>query len=174
MGVRVPPEAPITRGNMPSLLLVNDFKGKDRKYNPNFYFKNTWTQYASNEIKFDVAKEYPYIFTIHRDVMEQYDQNDNVFFVDLRRWVERSCAGDVFLEYKNMNYRWWWNRDAKSEYQRETTEVRHGYWYLYFECECDFTMFGLKHGEKYSTVEQYHPSYGKDILEQDKIYDKVT
>ena len=160
---------------MPSLFFVNDFKGKDRKYNPNFYFKRTWTQYTSNEIKFDVAEEYPHIFTIHRDVMENIEvENQNTFFVDLRRWVERTCAGDVFLEYKNMNYRWWWNRDAKSEYQRETTEVRHGYWYLYFECECDFTMFSLKHSEKFSRVEQYHPDFGKNVLEQDKIYGKVS
>lgn len=159
---------------MPSLLFVEDFRGKDRKYNPRFYFKNTWTRYNNTELQFDVAKEYPHIFTIHRDVMEQYESDDNTFFVDCRRWVERSCAGDVLIDYKNMNYRWWWNRDAKSEWQRETTEVRHGYWYLYFECESDFAMFSLKYGEKYSSVEQYHLDYGKDVLEQDKIYGKVT
>jgi hypothetical protein len=163
---------------MPSLLFLDDFKGKDRKHNPRLYFKKTWYGvYNSEELQFNIEEEYPHVFTIHRDyyynALNAYGDN-NTFLVELRRWVERTCAGDLILDYKHMNYRWWWNREAKNEYQKEYTEVKHGYWYFYFEYESDLIIFKLKYSEAYSTIKKYHPDYGKDVLEQDKIYGKVT
>jgi hypothetical protein len=157
---------------MPSLLYLNHFKKEYTDIVP-LYFKKAYRDHRNGKWEFKVEEEYPHIVTIHIETLEDlYDNDDNSFWVELRRWVERRCEGDCIIDYKNMNYKWWWNREAKSEYQKEYTDVKHGYWYLYFECESDLTMFKLMHGEKVSVVQEYHPSYGKDVLEQDKIYNK--
>lgn len=158
---------------MPTLARLSDFRGPNPKRDPDLYFKNSrFTRYNGDKWEFSVEEEYPHIAAIHRDIF--YDcYNNNEFFVELRRWVERRCEGDLIIDYKTMNYRWWWNRDAKTEWSREFTEIRHGYWIFYFESESDLHVFGLMHGEKISQIQELHPEYGKDILDQDRILKRV-
>lgn len=163
---------------MPNLINIYDFRiernANKPKIDPCMYFSKAYLG-MNNEYKFNVEDDYPYVANIHIEVVEDPKQESTrKFWIDLRKWVERTCSGDVLFEYKRMDYRWWWNREAKSEYQKEYSQVKHGYWFFYFEIESDYTMFSLMHSEKFSKPQQYHPDFGKDVLEQDKIYGKVT
>lgn len=170
LGVRVPPPLPFTDISMPNLISVNDFRGDHPKLRPVLYFTDAYKGY-NDGWQFTIEKDYPYIANIHIDTIdEETKESHRKFWIDLRKWVERTCAGDVLHQYKSMNYRWWWNRTAKGEWDKEYSDVKHGYWYLYFEFESDYKMFILMHGEKITKVEKYHPKYGEHILEQDRIY----
>lgn len=159
---------------MPSLLYLNYFKKEYSDVVP-LYFKKAYRDYRNGQWSFKVEEEYPHIATIHIETLtDLYDDDDNSFWVELRRWVERRCEGDCIINYKNMGYRWWWNREAKYDWDKQYSDVKHGYWYLYFELASDLTMFNLLHGEKVSVVQEYHPRYGKDVFEQDKIYGKAA
>lgn len=160
---------------MPNLIRVEDFRGTNPTLHPCLYFTDAYRGYGSDNYKFTIEKDYPFVANIHIDVIDDITKESNrKFWIDLRKWVERICAGDVLHDYKRMDYSWWWNREAKGDWDKNYSQVKHGYWYLYFECESDYTMFTLMHGDKISIVQKYHPEFGKDVLEQDKIYGKVT
>lgn len=163
---------------MPNLINVYNFRighnANKPKLDPCMYFSNAYLG-MNNEYKFTIEDDYPYVATIHIEVLEDPRQESTrKFWIDLRKWVERSCTGDVLYKYERLDYSWWWNRDAKREWDKAYSQVKHGYWHFYFEVESDFTMFALMHGDKFTKVEKYHPNFGKDVTEQDKIYGKVT
>lgn len=161
---------------MPSLIHVAEFRGEAPKRDPRFYFKNAnRTGYNNQRWEFNIEENYPHVLTIHQDVIEELTYGyDNTFYIELRKFVERRCEGDVLYEHKNMGYRWWWNKEATSDWDKKFSDIKHGYWYFYFESENDNSMFALTHAEKLSIVQKYHPEYGHDVLEQDKIYGKVA
>lgn len=159
---------------MPSLMNVAEFRGKQPIRDPRLYFIDAYRPGWDSGWKFEIEKTYPHVLNIHHDVIEDLAYGyDNTFYIELRRFVERRCEGDVMYDYKNMSYKWWWNKDAKSDWERKYSDVQHGYWYFYFESENDKGMFALTHAEKLSKVQDYHPQFGKDVLEQDKVYGKV-
>jgi hypothetical protein len=158
---------------MPNLIHLHNFRGDPPRMHPPYYFKNAERKYSTQSWRFNPVEDYPYIVYIHYDNLDPYDNmtlDNNGFWLDLRRWVERQAAGDLLVDYENKNYRWWWNKDAKAEYQKKYSEVKHGYWHFYFECESDLQMFILMHGRMVTgKAEKYHPDYGKDIDEQRRM-----
>lgn len=150
---------------------TSEFKGQHSRRDPRLYFDDAeYSSYNNGSWTFTIEKNYPYLVNIHCDEVAEYKSSSNTFFIELRKFVERRCEGDVVFEYKSMNYRWWWNKEATTEWSRNYSEITHGYWYLYFESEADLGMFALMHGGKCSRVQKYHPEYGENILEQESMY----
>lgn len=159
---------------MPSLILLSEFLGDPPTRDPRLYFKKArYSRYSDRwRWEFDVEKEYPHIAAIHSDTInDDFGETDHTFFVELRRWVERNGAGDVIFQYKNMGHKWWWNKDSTTSWDRKYSDIKHGYWFFYFESETDLGMFALMHGEKLSTPQKYHPDYADEILKDEKKHD---
>ena len=159
---------------MPNLIHLSSFSGEKPALYAPFYFKDAYrSTFNSNSWTFNIAETYPHVGYVHCDDVPEFISEGSEFWIETRRWVERHCAGDVIVKYEGMSYQWWWNKDAKNEWDREYTTVRHGYWHFYFEDNNDFHMFILKHGNwvKLGKLE-HHPDYGKDVLEQKELYGK--
>lgn len=159
---------------MPTLIPYTDFTGEKPNRDPRLYFKKaSYSRYSDRwHWEFKVEEEYPYVANIHRDVInDEFGDTDHGLFVDLRRWVERTAAGDIIFQYKNMSHKWWWNKEATSSYERKYSDIQHGYWYFYFESEIDLSMFTVMHGEKLSKPQKYHPSYATEILKDEEKHD---
>lgn len=160
---------------MPTLIHLTDFKGQQPKRDPRLYFEDAdYSAYNNGGWSYTVEKNYPHKLSIHCDVLDEYKSISNKFFIELRKFIERQFEGDVLFEYKSMDYRWWWNKEATSEWAREYSQIRHGYWHLYFESENDVGMFALKHGEKISKPQKFHPGYGEDIIQQEAMYGEIA
>lgn len=162
---------------MPSLIRLDEFKGEKPARDPRLYFKNA--SRSNGRFTFSIEEEYPHIVHLHCDVFETehyYSGSEwatNSFFVDLRRWTERVAQGDIIFDYKNMGHQWCWNwneEDAKHSWKRKYSDIRHGYWYIYFESENDLGMFALMHGEKMSTPQKYHPEYEEVIMKNEELH----
>lgn len=158
---------------MPSLILLDHFKGDNPRYFPPYYLKGCTTNlHGHRDWKKDVKESYPYEAFVHCDELDgHFYQSDFGFWVDMRRWVERCAAGDIIIDYENMGYKWWWNKDATNyEWSKKTTDIKHGYWHFYFETDSDLKMFVLKFGKMVKMeTQEYHPDFGKDIFDQDRI-----
>lgn len=95
---------------------------------------------------------------------------DNNFWIELRKMTERQFEGVCFVETRRNDYRWWWNKDATSEYSKETHRVTHGYFIFYFESPNDLVLFKLRFCEMLSEkAYRFHPDYGISCM--DRRYD---
>ena len=153
---------------------LGDFLGENPIRDPRLYFKRAYHARRGDKWRweFDVKEEYPHFVTIHRDIItDNYDNDDHTFFVELRRWVERVAEGDVIFEYRNMGHKFCFNPDKQYSWDKHYSEIKHGYWYFYFESGVDLSMFTLMHGEKLSKVQKYHPDYAERILKDEKQHD---
>lgn len=128
--------------------------------NHNFceYFKGVYYRGYDRGYSFEVSDTYPYETYVHGPTQEEEDPE---FLLDLRRFVERVATGDVVYRYKSMGYKWCWNiKDAKHEWDRSYSEIKHGYWILNFEEEGDMVMFRLrKPNLTTDTMSKFHPGY---------------
>lgn len=159
---------------MPTLIPLTDFRGEQPIRDARLYFKKaSWDRHGNGHWRwsFNVDDEYPHMAAIHRDVIDDEYSNDNTFFVDLRRWVERQAEGDVIFQYKNMSHKWWWNKEATTNWDKKFSDIRHGYWFFNFESESDLAMFALMHGEKLSKPQKYHPDYADEIMKDENKHD---
>lgn len=161
---------------MPRLYnITEDFNRKEPRYNPCEFFPsaNYRSDYLSSNCywHYDMDADFSYQSYIHIDNLDTSDQSYNTsFWIPLRRCVEREYTGDVFYQYKKMNYKWCWNSDATSDYQREYNNIKHGYWVFYFENDEDQLMFHLKFGDMTADkTYRFHPNYG--ISNADRRYD---
>lgn len=153
---------------MPRLYSIgSDFNEKNPRYNPSHFFPSAYwgRHWSSSESywKYDMDKDFPVQCHIHCDDMPD---DNNTFWIDLRKDVERRYQGDCFFDYHHLDYRRWWNSSAKSQYEREYDRQKHGYWTFYFEEGSDQMMFVLKHAEILSPKRyRFHPLMGVSCKE---------
>lgn len=164
---------------MPKLYDIDvDFSPIDPIYKPNHFFLSAWsgrdTYDATTKWRYNPDEDFPSQCYMHRDVLStsairsadtKYISKPNSFWIELRKIVERENQGDVFYTYRNQDYHWWWNKDA-TQYNKEKTLIRHGYWTFYFESQEDQTMFMLRYKEYLSKKKyRFHPSYGVSCID---------
>lgn len=147
---------------MPNLISVESFKNIKNfndfypaKYNAMLYFTDAYYDTRKSTWEFDVKKTYPHELYAHVDHVNE----DKLFFLELRRFVERRAGGDVIFSTKNMSYKWCWNFDrAKDRYDREYTTISNSYWVFNFETREDLEMWKLmKPYIMTDTLKKYHP-----------------
>lgn len=95
-------------------------------------YKNCWT--------YNIADTYPHVSYAH---MQTINETDNKFFIDLRRFVERTAGGDVMYSYRTMDYSYCWNKDTASSWDHKWDRITHGYWAFNFEYSEDLVMWQL-------------------------------
>jgi hypothetical protein len=120
------------------------------------YFKDVYWNSQGQRYDFEITHTYPHELYVHGPTQKDDDPS---FLLDLRRFVERSAAGDVVYRYKNMGYKWCWNmKDAKYDWDRSYSDISHGYWILNFEEETDLVMFKLRKPNLVTdTMCEFHP-----------------
>lgn len=140
---------------MPSLIRLNEFD--EGKRDPRLYFRNCYFYGGVHRID-NYEEDFPYKSFIHYDNQEKAT---GLFWVNLRKWVERVAAGDVMIAYSDRDYQYCYNADtAKGNWDRKYLDIRHGYWIFHFENNDDKSMFDLMHADKVTSVMlKYHPGY---------------
>lgn len=157
---------------MPRLYsMTHDFNAKNPKFQPDHFFPSAYygRNWSSSESRwtFNLDKDFPACSFIHYDEMEK---QNNTFWINLRKDVERRYQGDCFYIYDRKDYQRWWNKNSKGEYDKQYGTQRHGYWTFYFEEKSDQTMFILNHGSIISNKKyRFHPVMG--ISCEDQRYD---
>lgn len=150
--------------NMPNLIHVDSFQNRNQfgdfypaLYTPLHFFKDARYDSYTRKWSFDVGATYPYICYAHWDHLKE----NNMFFVDLRRFAERRATGDIIYQKKNMSYKWCYNLyKIKHHWERKYSEISNIYWMFYFECDTDMIMWKLIYPDLMSdTVSKYHPDY---------------
>lgn len=146
---------------MPNLIKIEDFNNiryfnnfYPRKLEPFFYFPDAYYNSRHEIWEFDVKKSHPYTSFAHVD----HVKDDPLFFINMRKFVERSASGDVIVQLKNLSYKWCWNaRRAKNQNDREFSDIQHSYWEFNFEFQEDLDMWKLKSNIMTDIPAKYHP-----------------
>ena len=157
---------------MPKLYAVESLE------DPRHYFPSAQESYSGGhtEMTYNLDVDFPAQSYIHLDHLSSAD---NLFWIELRKDVERLYQGDVFYMYYPQNYRRWWNTDATADYNKKYNSQKHGYWTFYFEEESDQAMFIMKYSEILSQKRyRFHPDAGIScqdrryaVSEEEKVHD---
>ena len=91
--------------------------------------------------EYDIDTVYPYTAHAHAQTILE---SDTTFFIDLRRFIERTAYGDAVYSYHSMDYSYCWNKETASSWDQKWDRITHGYWSFYFECNEDLVMWRLK------------------------------
>ena len=127
-------------------------------------------------MKTEIASSFPYSRAIHTDHFEESYENvvaKRQLKIDIRRFVQRQCLGDVVISGIDMSY--------EHLYQLEE-QYRHGHdyihdwwrrrkidnWYhiFHFEEESDAALFSLKFAGLVTEISNRHPGR-RDIPEEE-------
>lgn len=152
---------------MPNLINLCEFKSDPLQKDPRLYFRNTY--YYAGTYKFSVGEDYPHSSFIH---CSKQKKSVGIFWIDLRKWVERLSSGDVLFDYINRNYKYFFDKSESISYwNKNYIDIDHGYWVFYFENIDDKSMFDLMYADKISSsMTKYHPDYPIEEKDAEKSY----
>lgn len=117
--------------------------------------------YSGRNYKFNIKNTYPFEIYMHEDTYGKEITNE--ILIELRRFVERRASGDVIISYEDKSHVWCWNaNEAKTEWERNYSDVRHRYIVLNFECIEDMTTWKLMYPDYVADqMSEWHPAYSQ-------------